>query len=194
MAVKHVVSLDWRRNWQPEQVSTFVTRPVVANLEPPYIRSAPVSPRARMGLYAALITVGAFTVVGLLVAVLAGGRKPSTSVDTPSTGYTSAKQADDWSYVRGHKWWTKAPSKEALELLVQFVIETNSGDRVYVSAKCEYFRYSEKLKQIMDMDEWESLRKYHPLVIQCDWGKRPSAKQVLDDIRSDLDSLEYKGK
>src|SRR5262249_30933677 len=96
----------------------------------------PLSPQARTGLIAIILVGGLFVaVIGLISIVYLWHvrpngptasiePKPERLADRPvSTG----DEKDDAAYVLGHRWWKKPPSRERLEQLVKFVIETNAS-------------------------------------------------------------------
>jgi hypothetical protein len=106
---------------------------------------APLSPHQRTDLLAGGITASlALSFAALLVGYWWSHRPQSTAsleavdLQTPSaqplanSPLSNGRTSDDVSYILGHRWWRKAPSRARLHQIVTFVIEQNRGGAVIV--------------------------------------------------------------
>src|SRR5262249_61445199 len=111
----------------------------------------PLTPQARTGLIAIILVGGLFVAVLGLISIVylwhvrpngptaSIEPKPERLADRPvSTG----DEKDDASYILGHRWWRKPPTRDRLEQLVQVVVGGRAGATVSGGVGCALGRRS----------------------------------------------------
>jgi hypothetical protein len=171
----------------------------------------PLSQNARVGLVVGGVAAALFVVcAGGVVALVVAQRDKGTGTTAAGKGgegkplaerpVSEGNPGDDESYILGHRWWKRKPTKDDLERIVRFVTDTPSGRVVCVSneldlsatidaaAPGENFvvgKLSEK--------EWGTKWRLKPYFsIDMPKSKRPQRGDVLRVLRSELDRVEYR--
>lgn len=171
-----------------------------------------MSPQARMGLFAGGI-------VGFLIlcsACLVGGywytHRGELESDSSSAGVrepeklsgsgkrladrpvSKGEAKDDLSYILGHRWWKKPPTREQLEEIIRAAIETNRGPAIFIDDSGNYVITS-KRRDISFLEsvpatpkEMEGRRHFS---IELNSPVRPTRADILGEIRSALRVGEY---
>jgi len=166
----------------------------------------PLSPQARMGIIAVGIIGSLFLSVGCLVGVLVwkgqdrgtgpgegekGAEKGKRLADRP---ISQGSDKDDESYIMGHRWWKKPPTKAKLDEIVRFIIETNAGSSAWVDDEGRCLRTSHYFgegygKTWIKPEELKNRRYFRD---EASGAKRPDRKSALITIRVVLDAAEFK--
>jgi hypothetical protein len=147
--------------------------------------------RQRTGLLAFGIVGGLFLGAAAVVAVVANvsGDK-GTWRDLVDRPMSSGSTDDDESYIRGHRWWKKQISKSQLDRIAETIISTDHGRTVLVTDSGLAEPWDLPIDQMPPRLKGASRRLY----IACEWGARPTRKQVIQAIRQELDREEYSGR
>lgn len=101
--------------------------------------------------------------------------------------------AYDFEYVRRHKWWSKALTKERLSQIIDEYIATNSGYGFWVSRDGKSAARERFVDGRYIIPESLSKVKYTDLTYTITSGsKRPDAQSAIYAFISILDDAEYK--
>jgi hypothetical protein len=167
-----------------------------------------LSPTAKSGLLAAALVGGAFLLLAVaFAAFLAADRASGQPVARPDPGsareiaagegladrpVSEGSERDDESYILGHRWWGKRPTRADLDRIVRLVIETNRGSAVLIDRTARTGRSS----RYHDVAGWLAVEPQDlgtpRLVIECTSATRPDRRAVLSRVRAELDRAEYR--
>lgn len=180
----------------------------------------PLTPQARTGLLAVAIVGGGTLLLGCVIGVvlLSGGSKdtrPGTQADGRAdsgkgTGkgdgnkgladrpVSTGNEKDDESYILGHRWWKKPPTRKQLDEMVKLIVEQNkstgntencvainqAGDFVksHVLVQGSYHYYGPEAHKLGE-------KRINYI---CSDTTRPTRESVLRWMCREIDSREYK--